>query len=104
MVFNKKRAGWEMPGGHIEAGESAEEAAKREFIEESGYKVDIIGTKDIGHCSVCACLLLEKINDSPEMESELFNEIPSDLAFERAEYELVVPWAYSVVFEHQTRA
>jgi 8-oxo-dGTP diphosphatase len=36
MVFNPKRDGWEMPGGHIEEGESAEQAAVREVREECG--------------------------------------------------------------------
>ncbi len=33
---HKKRSTWEIPGGHIEAGESACEAAKRELYEETG--------------------------------------------------------------------
>ncbi|MDR0508991.1 MAG: NUDIX domain-containing protein [Candidatus Methanoplasma sp.] len=97
MVFNEKRAGWEMPGGRIEEGESAEDAAKREFLEEAGYEIKIVKTMDIGHCLVCACLLLGKVNDSPEMSSELFAEIPADTAFERSEYEYVVPQARSAV-------
>jgi len=97
MVFNEKRAGWEMPGGRIEDGESAEDAAKREFFEEAGYDIEILNTKDIGHCLVCSCLLLSKVNDSPEMSSELFREIPADTAFERSEYEYVVPLARSVI-------
>lgn len=35
-VKHKKRDTWEIPGGHIENGESADEAAKRELIEETG--------------------------------------------------------------------
>lgn len=42
MVFNPKRNGWEMPGGHIREGESAQEGARREFLEEAGYGIEIV--------------------------------------------------------------
>lgn len=42
MVFNPRRGGWEMPGGHIREGETAEEGARREFMEEAGYLMDIV--------------------------------------------------------------
>lgn len=29
---------WVFPGGHVEAGESVEEGARREFLEETGYQ------------------------------------------------------------------
>ena len=41
--YNKKRNGWEIPGGHIEEGETWEEAAKREMYEETGAtKINVI--------------------------------------------------------------
>ena len=103
MVFNGKRNGWEMPGGSIIEGESAEDAARREFVEEAGYDIDVLEMRDLGHCLVCACLLLDRVNDTPEFRSELFSEIPEELAFERSEYDLVVPWARSVVRSFEGR-
>ncbi|MGE4213064.1 MAG: NUDIX domain-containing protein [Candidatus Methanomethylophilaceae archaeon] len=92
MVFNKKRGGWEMPGGKVEAGEDIAEAAEREFAEEAGYSVDIVKVRDLGNCHVCAAFLGGKIC-SPEMEGRLFDSLPEELSFDRQEYEDVVPWA-----------
>jgi 8-oxo-dGTP diphosphatase len=103
MVLNERRGGWELPGGSIKEGESVKEAAEREFLEESGYAIEILGMMDLSGCSVCACLLLERRNDSPEMVSELFLEVPERIAFDRSEYEIVVPWARSVVISHVGR-
>ena len=94
MVHNKKRKGWEMPGGRIESGETVDEAARRECIEESGYDVRIVSRRNIGYCDVCACELGEKIADG-EMDSELFSELPEELSFDTDEYEDVVAWARS---------
>jgi 8-oxo-dGTP diphosphatase len=97
MVWHEGRHGWEMPGGHVEDGETSEEAARREFIEEAGYEIEIVATRDIGYCDVCAARLCRKVRDDCEMRSELFTELPEQLSFERAEYEDTVPWARSKI-------
>ena len=35
MVWHRRRKGWEMPGGHVEEGETSAQAAAREFLEEA---------------------------------------------------------------------
>ncbi len=97
MVFHPRRNGWEMPGGHVEDGETSPEAAAREFIEEAGYEIEIVATRDIGYCDVCAARLGRKVKNDCEMESKLFNELPEQLSFDRKEYEDTVPWAKSML-------
>lgn len=96
MVHNLKRNGWEMPGGKVESGETSEEAAKRECLEESGYDITVIGRKNIGYCDVCACVLGDKVSDC-EMESKLFDVLPDDLSFDTDEYDAVIEWAKELV-------
>ena len=97
MVWHSRRGGWEMPGGHVEEGETSEQACVREFMEEAGYEIEVLETRDIGYCDVCAAVLGEKVGGDCEMESRLFSEIPEPLSFDREEYEDTVPWARSVV-------
>ncbi|MFI5691507.1 NUDIX hydrolase [Kribbella sp. NPDC051586] len=40
MVFNRYRQAWELPGGMLDPGESAREAAVRELAEESSQRAD----------------------------------------------------------------
>jgi 8-oxo-dGTP diphosphatase len=93
MVWHNRRGGWEMPGGHIEEGETSEEAAAREYIEEAGYEIRIVATRDFGYSDVCAAILGKKVNEDCEMRSELFETLPDTLSFPQAEYEDTVPWA-----------
>ncbi len=97
MVWNPRRGGWEMPGGHCEEGETPEETAVREFMEESGYEIEIRAVRDLGHCHVCAAVLGEKTGDACEMNSEIFTDLPEVLAFPKDEYLDTVAWARSVV-------
>lgn len=95
--YNKKRNGWEIPGGHIEEGENWEVAAKREMYEETGatkiniepicvYKISTFGL-------LCFCEILEMDNlpEEYEMDKIMFsNELPDKLTF---------PEAYKLYFE-----
>lgn len=40
IVLTRNHRGWEILGGHIEKGETIEEAFKREALEEGGFSVD----------------------------------------------------------------
>lgn len=97
MVYHLRRKGWEMPGGRIEAGETPEEAVIREFAEEAGYLVEVAAVRNLEHCRVCACRLLDKLPGTCEMKTGLFLELPEELSFDRAEYEDTVPWARSAI-------
>lgn len=100
MVRNPRRGGWEMPGGHVEEGETPAEAAVREFREESGYSIEVVAVRDIGYCDVCAAVLGGRVADGCEMESALFSELPDELSFDREEYLDTVPWARAEVAGH----
>ena len=43
LLFHKRMGKWLAPGGHIEADETPEEAARREVLEETGLEIDFIG-------------------------------------------------------------
>ncbi|HBZ21201.1 MAG TPA: NUDIX hydrolase, partial [Bacteroidales bacterium] len=50
FVRHHKRTTWEIPGGHIEKDESADEAASRELIEETGaadFKIECVSTYSV---------------------------------------------------------
>lgn len=95
--YNKKRNGWEIPGGHIEEGETWEEAAKREMYEETGaikinvepicvYKISTFGL-----LCYCEILELEELPKESEMEKIMFsNSLLDNLTF---------PESFKIYFE-----
>lgn len=92
LVKHEERDTLELPGGHIEKGETAEMAAKRELYEESGatsfkltylcdYSVEKNG--DLGYGSVFMAAI-NKFGDLPNFEMEdkfLVGEIPENLTY-----------------------
>ena len=89
--YNKKRNGWEIPGGHIEEGETWEEAAKREMYEETGatrIKLEPICIYKINTFALlcyCEILKLEELSKKYEMETIMFSDkLPDNLTFKEA--------------------
>lgn len=86
--YNKKRQGWEIPGGHIEQGESWQEAARREMYEETGatkIKLTPISVYKITTFALlCFCEILEmtELPKEYEIDKILFsNDLPEKLTY-----------------------
>lgn len=46
LLKHRKLGVWLQPGGHIEERETPDEAARREVLEETGYRVELIGSEE----------------------------------------------------------
>ena len=85
---NRKRKGWEIPGGHIEKGETWEEAAKRELYEETGaidVEITPICLYKISSYGILCYAKINKLGKLPESEIEeigLFDTEPDNLTYE----------------------
>lgn len=83
----KERDTWEIPGGHIEEGETWEAAAKRELYEETGaIKFDIkpICLYAISKYGMLCYATIEELTDLPESEIEkieFFDNLPDNLTY-----------------------
>jgi len=93
FVRHKDRSTWEIPGGHIEAGETPDEAAKRELKEETGALkfsfepiIDYSVTKDhqIGYGRLYYCNIknLGDLEGYEIIEVIKNNTLPSRLTYQ----------------------
>lgn len=98
MVRHKRRA-WEMPGGRLKDGETHEQGARREFLEETGMKLeDLIGeiAIDIDGGRVLVGIAgggrTKSLSDEIA-EVRFFKRLPEDLSFPLVEYERMLEQA-----------
>lgn len=91
MVRHHKRTTWEIPGGHIEKGETADEAASRELMEETGalefeivcvatYSVRKNGETGYGRLYFAEVSSIGPVPDTSEIaEIRLMDSLPENL-------------------------
>ncbi|PNT92824.1 NUDIX hydrolase [Clostridium thermosuccinogenes] len=97
LCFHKKRQRWEVPGGHVEKGETPLMSAKRELYEETGaVDFDIVPVWDYqvfsddgmlhnnGRVYFANVRAFEKIPENSEMEKiEFFDILPTNVTYNR---------------------
>lgn len=102
MVRHRDRA-WEMPGGRLLKGETHEQAAVREFFEETGMSLELVGSIKIAKPGgkVFVGLVRERLTgkatDYSIVEVNEFSELPDLLSFPLVEYEIMLVQAKKMV-------
>ena len=100
MVRHRGRA-WEMPGGRLEPGETHEQAALREFSEETGMALEPVGVLEVEGGKVMVGLVHSRCccgKPSGEIaEVRMFSELPRELSFPLVEYQGMLVQARKMV-------
>ena len=108
MVRHKDRK-WEMPGGRLLEGESFEDGARREFIEETGHALtDVIGEIEMGKEGGRVFVGLAGGRSNCELSDEIaevkeFAKLPKELSFPLVEYRSMLDKAKCAVESFKTR-
>jgi len=99
MVRHQERA-WEMPGGRIEPGETPEQAAVREFSEETGARLTVLGSLDVPGGKVFVGTAGDRVaafRTGEIAEVRDFRELPGELSFPLVEYQALLAQASSLM-------
>jgi 8-oxo-dGTP diphosphatase len=112
FVRHQKRDTWEIPGGHIEKNESADEAAGRELMEETGavdFKLECVATYSVlknrqtgfGRLYLADIIKLGPVPDTSEIaEVKAMASLPENLT-----HPDIQPLLFQRILEHlKTRA
>jgi 8-oxo-dGTP diphosphatase len=106
-VRHHRRKTWEIPGGHIEKDETADEAARRELMEETGavdftlecvstYSVRINGETGFGRLYLAKVSRLGPVPDTSEIaEIKMMDSLPQNLT-----HPDIQPHLYKRILEH----